>query len=152
VLHLDAAGNAEATAFHNDLTSMQSYESRPIVHHTAAAPMVDVTLRTDRQNVMGLACVQMINGDQCAGEVRWGVWTLTIGPPSSHEILYGPQSLMLSPWYAALLYVVGSVEHDTLTVLSKQVMVRRKASPYWPRRLDGDTSSGTPPVKVRRGG
>jgi hypothetical protein len=151
VAHLDASGDPDATAFYNDLTTLLPTESRAILHHTAAAPMIDITLRTDLPNAPGLGCVQATNGDQCTGELLWGVWGLLIGPPSIQEILYGPQMVMLPPWKANLFYVVGSLDNDTLTVLHKEVLVRRKIGPYWRRLLGDDGRVGSSPGKIRPG-
>ena len=91
------------------------------------------------------------SGNSHTGVLRWGLWSLLIGPPSIHEILYGQQMLILRPWNANLIYVVGSLDNETLTVLSKEVSVRRKIAPFWRRLLGDDGRGGASPGKIRPG-
>jgi hypothetical protein len=123
VAHLDELGAPVASAFVNNVDATGRGKSRLIVHHTAAAPAVDVTVSREPDGTgPSLTIANFLNGDQAETEVRPGGWWVAIAPAGTGMPVFGPTEVELSPFTAYLVYAVGSVDTGSFTLLVKPVM------------------------------
>lgn len=120
VAHLTADGTPKLSGFALDLSMTKPGQGRFILHHTAAAPEVDVTVyrgegsgKAPSVSVTGFA-----NGDQVPAEFRPGDWkaTLSVGG----NVVFGPTLLRLKPKTAQVIFAVG-VFPDSLTYIVKEI-------------------------------
>jgi hypothetical protein len=124
VAHLDAGGAPALGVFVNDVSSTSPGQGRFILHHTAAAPAVDVRVyrgdgngRSPSVPVPGFA-----NGAQVSAEFRPGDWqaTLSVGA----NVVFGPATLTLEPKTVQLVYAIG-IFPDSFTVITKTIPAMR---------------------------
>ncbi len=109
IAHLAEDFAPTASKFTNDLSPVQGLNTRVILHHTAAAPAVDITLQrrdffyTPRFTVDGAT-----NGAQASLDLPFGLYAMTINPAGSSRVAFGPAYLVLRPGTITAGYVVGS--------------------------------------------
>jgi len=122
VAHLTEGGSATLSGFPIDLSKTASGNGRFILHHTAAAPTVDVTVnrgdgggKAPSTTIPGFA-----NGAQVGAEFRPGDWyaSLSVGGTP----VFGPTLLTLAPKTAQLVFAVG-VFPDTFTYIVKVIPI-----------------------------
>jgi hypothetical protein len=122
VAHLDTNGAPVASAFVNNLSATGRGKSRVIVHHTANAPLVDVTVSREADGTgPSLTIGDFANGDQADAEVRPGEWWVAIAPAGSMMPVFGPVFVELNPFTGYLVYAVGSVDTGSFTLLLEPV-------------------------------
>ncbi len=128
IAHLTEDGQPIASVFMNELNVRRGYFFRAplVVHHTAAAPAVDVKAGKNRRRILKLENV--INGDQGILNTTPGFWKISIAPAGSNNPVFGPVKLRLKNRNAYFVYAVGSLENETFTVL--QNIIPLKDLPY----------------------
>lgn len=154
VAHLSEAGAPTASVFVNDLAPTAG--ARLSVHHTAAAPAVDILAGAQAGSlgpVAGLTGVT--NGLKGDVEVPAGSLSVAVAPAGQPEsaAVFGPAALSLAAERAYLVFAVGSLANNTFTVLIKDIDVRT-AQVYVLHGIVGD-DLGAPtalPVDVRVNG
>ena len=119
VAHLNEAGGLTASKFVNDVSPTGEGMSRIIAHHVAAAPAVDVTLRSGfppmQATVPGAA-----NGAQAAAEVPEGGVTVGIAPAGTGNGIFA-RILRTSPGLSYTVYAVGSLANGTFTLIAEPI-------------------------------
>jgi len=121
IAHLTEDGAPTASKFTNDLSRAGLLKSRLIVHHTAAAPTVDVMLQRSFLFRRALMIEDFSNGDQAAAEVLPGRWNVSIAPAGASDPVFGPVPLVVKPFRTYLIYAVGSVNTGSFTLLVEPV-------------------------------
>ncbi len=122
VAHLKEDGSPTLSGFGIDLSRTQPGQGRFILHHTAAAPAVDVTVnRGDgKGNAPSATIPGFTNGDQVPAEFRPGDWYATLSVGGSPVI--GPTLLNLKPKTAQLIFAVG-IFPDSFTYIVKEIQI-----------------------------
>ena len=116
VAHLTEAGGITASLFPENISRVKPPKARVIVHHTAAAPAVDISIV--RGPVPTLVIEDFSNGDQATAKLFPGKWTVKIAPAGTDTVVFETQ-IRLSPKKTHLVYAVGSVTSGTFTLLLK---------------------------------
>ena len=122
IAHLTEAGEPTASVFSNQLGMGFFFFRAPVVvHHTAAAPTVDVMAKRRRRlsKLEGLS-----NGDQDVLYTRPGLWQISIAPGGSNEPVFGPVDQLLHKRNAYFIYAVGTLENDTFSILKNVIPLR----------------------------
>lgn len=122
VAHLTAGGSPTLAGFAIDLSKNSAGNGRFILHHTAAAPAVDVTVnRGDGGGrAPSVTIPHFANGDQVGAEFRPGDWKATLSV--SGTPVFGPTLLTLAPKTAQLVFAVG-VFPDSFTYIVKVIPI-----------------------------
>ena len=118
VAHLTEDGQLTASLFTEDLSKVRPPKARVILHHTAAAPTVDITLLRGEKAKITIEDVS--NGDQTAAKLYPGKWNVKIAPANTDTTVF-ETSIELKSRKIYLVYAVGSVTNGTFTLLSKSV-------------------------------
>ncbi len=125
VAHLDEAGAPTVSVFGNDVAATGPGLARVIVHHTAEAPPVDLTVARAyyaRKRGPRVVVEDVENGEQTPSlAVRPGSWQVAIAPAGDPHPVFGPVSLTLHPHRTYLVYAVGSLGGGSFTPLVKEV-------------------------------
>lgn len=121
IAHLSQAGDPTASKFTNDLSRTGFVKSRLIVHHTAAAPTVDVEVRRPSFFGRTLNIDDFSHGDQASAEAWPGRWKVSISPAGASDPVFGPVPLNVRPFRTYLIYAVGSVDTGSFTLLVEPV-------------------------------
>lgn len=114
IAHLDASGSPTASKFTDDLSLSAPHESRVQVHHTAAAPAVD--LRFVRPGVQE-SLDGVTNGQSGSLELGDFAHELLIAPAGGAPIFQ--QTIDLAERATLFAYAVGSLATGTFTVLAE---------------------------------
>jgi hypothetical protein len=114
VAHLDATGAPTITVFENDTTTLAGGTGRLTIRHTAAAPAVDLVVG-DARPVAGAENGDSASLDLIAGEMAG----LQLAPAGGTPIADVPP-LMLDEGANLIVYVVGSLDEDTLTFFTEE--------------------------------
>ncbi|HIJ71164.1 MAG TPA: DUF4397 domain-containing protein [Planctomycetes bacterium] len=122
IAHLTAEGDPTASVFSNKVgKGCFLFKSPLVVHHTAAAPTVDIEARRHRK-VLKLENVS--NGDQGILNTRPGPWKVSIAPAGLEDPVFGPLNLRLRNRKVYFLYAVGSLDNETFTVLQNVIPLK----------------------------
>ena len=116
IAHLDANGNPKLSVFENDVSTIDAGKGRLTVRHTAAAPAVDV--------LAGGSAVfsNVANGAGGTADVDAGTISASVVPTGETEpVVIGPADLTIAEGQHLLVYAVGSLEADNLTVLTETI-------------------------------
>ena len=141
IAHLTADGTPTLTVFDNDTSSTAAGQGRLVVRHTAAAPAVDV-----RANGT-VAFAGVTNPNEGSADLPAGTISADVVPAGATEpVVIGPADLSVKDGESLIVYAVGSLEGDTLGVLTETVTglasnptrIDTGNSP-----IDGDTSGNT---------
>lgn len=119
VAHLNEAGGLTASKFVNDVSPTGEGMSRIIAHHLAAAPAVDVTIRTGFPP-MQATVPGATNGAQAAAEVPEGGVTIGIAPAGTGTGIFA-RILRTSPGLSYTVYAVGSLANGTFTLIAEPI-------------------------------
>ena len=118
IAHLDADGAPTASKFLLDPSATEEGRSRITLHHTAAAPAVDILLSGTVCDWQGQRQFDAVpNGAQGALTVPPGLWDISLRPAGNHTPVLGPQRLEVDPSQAYLVFAVGALGNDSLTLL-----------------------------------
>lgn len=116
VAHLDAEGTPTISVFENDTSSTAAGEGRIVVRHTAAAPEVDVLANG------AVAFANVPNGAEGALDLAAGTISAEVVPAGASEpVVIGPADLPIAEGSSLIVYAVGSLEGETLTVLTQSI-------------------------------
>lgn len=116
LLHLKADGSLSLSTFENDLSRIAAGNSRLVIRHLAAAPPVDV-LAAGEVVFDGLGNGQERSADVAAGEVSASL------VPSGEDgpLIIGPADLPLVEGDMMIVYGLGSLDEDTMTVITESI-------------------------------
>lgn len=153
IAHLTDAGAPTASLFTNDLGPTGPGNTRLIVHHTAWAPEVDVTVARDpyappQAKAPKLFVGDFANGDQVQADVRPGTWYVSLAPAGSGMTLIGPVPVELEPFTGYLVFAVGSLENGTFTFIIKPID-GLKDNPK-PKKMGPAQPQGPSPKKIKK--
>ena len=116
VAHLDAEGTPTISVFENDTAPTAAGEGRLVVRHTAAAPEVDVLAGG------AVAFGNVPNGAEGQADLPAGTVTAEVVPAGASEpVVIGPADLPVTEGASLIVYAVGSLEGETLTVLTQSI-------------------------------
>jgi hypothetical protein len=116
VAHLDADGTPTLAAFANDTATTAAGQGRLTVRHAAAAPAVDVL--ADGQ----AAFTNVVNGQEGKADLPVGTISASVVPTGATEpVVIGPADLAIEDGRSLIVYAVGSLEDDSLSVLTESI-------------------------------
>jgi hypothetical protein len=116
VAHLDAEGTPTLAVFANDTTQTAAGQGRLTVRHTAAAPAVDVLANGQA------AFSNVVNGQEGKTDLPVGTISASVVPTGATEpVVIGPADLAIEDGTSLIVYAVGSLENDTLSVLTESI-------------------------------
>jgi len=116
IAHLDADGNPALAVFENDVSKIDVGEGRITVRHAAAAPAVDILAGGDPvfENV--------VNGEEGSADIAPGTLSVSVVPAGeTTPVVIGPADFDVVEGESLIVYAVGSLDADTLTVLTEQI-------------------------------
>ncbi|MGH1493038.1 MAG: DUF4397 domain-containing protein [Acidimicrobiales bacterium] len=116
IAHLDADGTPTLGIFQNDVATIAAGEGRLTVRHTAAAPAVDILAN----GAAAFSNVENGNG----GTVDLGVGTISaevVPTGTTSPVVIGPADLPIKDGEHLLVYAVGSLDGESLTVLTETI-------------------------------
>lgn len=116
VAHLDAEGTPTISVFENDESTIAAGSGRLAVRHTAAAPAVDVL--ADGAVAFG----DLPNGEEAAADLPVATYTAEVVPAGEDgPVVIGPAPLGVTDGTQLIVYAVGSLADETLTVLTESI-------------------------------
>ncbi len=116
IAHLDAAGAPTVSVFQNDTGAIAAGEGRLIVRHTAAAPAVDILANGSA------AFTNVANGKEGKADLAAGTVSAEVVPTgATTPVVIGPADLPIAEGAALIVYAVGSLEADNLSVLTQSI-------------------------------
>ena len=116
IAHLDADGNPAATVFENDTSAIAAGNGRLVVRHTAAAPAVDILANGSA------AFTNVANGAEGSADLAAGTISAEVVPTGATEpVVIGPADLTITEGSSLIVYAVGSLDDDNLTVLTQSI-------------------------------
>lgn len=116
IAHLTADGTPTLAVFENDTSAIAAGEGRLTVRHTAAAPAVDVLANG------AVAFSNLANPNEAAADLAVGTVTAEVVPTGASEpVVIGPADLPITDGSSLIVYAVGSLEGETLTVLTESI-------------------------------
>ncbi len=116
LLHLKVDGSYSLSHFENDLSRVEAGKSRLVIRHLAAAPPVDV-----------LAAGEVVfdalgNGQERSADVDAGEVSASLVPSGDDgPVIIGPADLPLVEGDMLIVYGLGSVDDDTMTVITESI-------------------------------
>jgi hypothetical protein len=121
VAHLDANGAPLLTKFNANTSAIEPGNARVTAYHTAAAPAVDLRIRSATSD-QRLTAVRLQNGAQTfPAELPAGDYLVKVSPSAVRSFTFTPPVLevdvTLEEASSYAVFAVGSVADDTLTVL-----------------------------------
>ena len=116
IAHLDAAGTPTISVFSNDTSTIDAGQGRLVVRHTAAAPEVDIKANGD------VAFASVANGEEGAADLPTGTISAEVVPAGTDSpVVIGPADLPINEGESLIVYAVGSLDGETLTVLTETI-------------------------------
>ena len=116
IAHLMADGTPTLAVFENDTSSIDAGEGRLTVRHTAAAPAVDVLANGD------VAFSNLSNPNEVSADLAAGTISAEVVPTGVTEpVVIGPADLAIDDGSSLIVYAVGSLDADSLTVLTETI-------------------------------
>ncbi len=116
IAHLDADGTPVVSIFVNDTSTIDAGNGRLVVRHTAAAPEVDILANGDA------AFTNVPNGAEGSVDLPAGTISASVVPTGATEpVVIGPADLPIAEGSALIVYAVGSLDGDSLTVLTEVI-------------------------------
>lgn len=116
IAHLDADGTPTLAVFENDTSTIDAGEGRLTVRHTAAAPAVDVLANGD------VAFSNLSNPNEATADLPAGTISAEVVPTGATEpVVIGPADLMIDEGASLIVYAVGSLDGESLTVLTESI-------------------------------
>ena len=116
VAHLDGEGTPKLSVFNNDTASIAAGQGRLTVRHAAAAPAVDVLANGQP------AFTNVVNGAEGKTDLAVGTISASVVPTGKTEpVVLGPSDLAIEDGTSLIVYAVGSLDDDNLSVLTESV-------------------------------
>lgn len=116
VAHLDADGVPSLAVFSNDTSTIDAGNGRLVVRHAAAAPNVDILADGN------VAFADVPNGAEGSVDLAAGTISATVVPAGETEpVVIGPADLPIAEGSSLIVYAVGSLDDDSLTVLTEVI-------------------------------
>ena len=116
IAHLTADGTPTLAVFENDLSAIAAGEGRLTVRHTAAAPAVDVLANG------AVAFSNLANPNEASADLSVGTVSAEVVPTGASEpVVIGPADLGITDGTSLIVYAVGSLEGESLTVLTESI-------------------------------
>lgn len=116
IAHLDASGTPAIAVFENDTSTIDAGSGRLTVRHAAAAPAVDILANGD------VAFANVPNGQGGGADLPAGTISASVVPAGESEpVVIGPADLPIAAGTNLIVYAVGSLEADSLTVLTEAI-------------------------------
>lgn len=116
IAHLDAEGTPTISVFNNNTSSIDAGNGRITVRHTAAAPAVDILANGD------VVFANVPNGAGADADIASGSISVTVVPAGAADpVVIGPADLPIDEGANLIVYAVGSLEADSLTVLTESI-------------------------------
>jgi hypothetical protein len=118
IAYLDEGGMPAIKVFGNDFSRTEPGKARITLHHTAAAPMVDVAVNRDMDAMFSAAIEDFENGMQVTTSLRPGEWYVWLAAAGSTDPAFGPQLVKFKPFTAYRVFAVGSLADESLQLLA----------------------------------
>ncbi|HEU5084821.1 MAG TPA: DUF4397 domain-containing protein [Acidimicrobiales bacterium] len=116
IAHLDAEGTPTLAVFENDTSSIAAGKGRLTVRHTAAAPAVDVLANGQA------AFTNLANPNEATADLPVGTISASVVPTGATEpVVIGPADLTIADGSSLIVYAVGSLDGESLTVLTETI-------------------------------
>lgn len=116
IAHLDADGTPTIGVFENDTSSIAAGSGRITVRHAAAAPQVDVLADG------AVAFSNVPNGAGGDADLAAGTISASVVPAGASEpVVIGPADLPITEGSNLIVYAVGSLADESLTVLTESI-------------------------------
>ncbi len=116
IAHLEADGTPALAVFDNDTTTIDVGNGRLVVRHAAAAPNVDILANGE------VAFADVPNGAEGSADLAAGTISATVVPAGETEpVVIGPADLPIAEGSSLIVYAVGSLDDDSLTVLTEVI-------------------------------
>ena len=116
VAHLDADGNPTVSVFENDTSAIAAGEGRLVVRHTAQAPAVDVLADGSA------AFTGVVNGAGDQADLPAATYSAeVVAAGTTSPAVIGPADLAVAEGSSLIVYAVGSLDADNLTVLTQSI-------------------------------
>lgn len=116
IAYLDAAGTPSLKAFSNDTSSIEAGNGRLQVRHTAAAPAVDV--KADG----AVAFSNLSNPNEAKADLPAATYSVEVVPAGADEpVVIGPADIAVKDGESLIVYAVGSLDDESLTVLTESI-------------------------------
>ena len=116
IAHLDADGTPTLGIFQNDVSTIAAGEGRLTVRHTAAAPSVDILANGSA------AFTAVENGNGGTVDLAVGTISAEVVPTgTTSPVVIGPADLPIADGEHLLVYAVGSLDGESLTVLTETI-------------------------------
>jgi hypothetical protein len=116
IANLDASGTPALNAYANDTSAIDAGNGRLVVRHTAAAPAVDV--KADG----AVAFSNLSNPNEASADLPAATYSVEVVPTGADEpVVIGPADIAVKDGESLTVYAVGSLEDETLTVLTESI-------------------------------
>lgn len=116
IANLDADGAPTLTVFENDTSEIAAGNGRLQVRHTAAAPAVDV--KADGS----VAFSNLSNPDEAKADLPVATYSVEVVPTGADEpVVIGPADIAVADGESLIVYAVGSLDDESLTVLTESI-------------------------------
>lgn len=116
IAHLTAEGEPTLSVFENNTSAIAAGQGRLVVRHTAAAPAVDVKANG------AVAFADVTNPNEGSADLPVGTISAEVVPAGASEpVVIGPADLAIADGTSLIVYAVGSLEGDTLGVLTETI-------------------------------
>lgn len=116
IAHLDADGTPTVSIFTNDTSTIAAGEGRLVVRHTAAAPAVDILANG------AAAFTNVVNGAEGSADLASGTISAEVVPTGATDpVVIGPADLPIEEGSSLIVYAVGSLDGDSLTVVTEVI-------------------------------
>lgn len=116
IAHLTADGTPALAVFENDTSTIDAGKGRLVVRHAAAAPEVDVLANG------AVAFAAVANGAEGSADLAVGTVSAEVVPAGeTAPVVIGPADLPITDGTSLIVYAVGSLEGDSLTVLTETI-------------------------------
>ena len=116
IANLMADGTPTLSVFANDTSAIEAGNGRLVVRHTAAAPAVDVKANG------AVAFANLTNPNEASADLPVATYTVEVVPAGTDSpVVIGPADLAVEDGVELIVYAVGSIDDQSLTVLTETI-------------------------------
>jgi hypothetical protein len=108
VAFLDEMCEPTAAKFENDFSRTEPGMARVVLHHTACAPAIDITVARGQAGPIEHVVEGIANGDQVVAQVHPGNWLVTATVAGTDEPVGVPVWVQVKPFRTYCVYAVGN--------------------------------------------